>query len=162
MISRIKELLGDIKDLKGKSVYENVFNKLLPLFKEEFERVYPQKNVGRKRTIDIIQVFKAIYFIARSGSQYDYVYEHFNICKSTFIRYLKKINEKKIVDNVFQRFLLEVKYDKTFIIDTFTVKSMDGHEGLGRNSCDRGRQGLKVHLIIDIKGIQPQNMLQYI
>jgi len=35
------------------------------------------------------------------------------------------------------------------ITDTFTVKSMDGSEGLGRNPTDRGRKGFKVSLICD-------------
>ena len=35
------------------------------------------------------------------------------------------------------------------ITDTFTVKSMDGSEGLGRSCTDRGRKGLKVSLICD-------------
>jgi hypothetical protein len=30
---------------------------------------------------------------------------------------------------------------------------MDGNEGLGRNSCDRGRKAIKVSLICNLKGV---------
>jgi hypothetical protein len=58
----------------------------------------------------------------------------------------------KFLENIYKEFIKIYTENQTvsyLITDTFTVKSMDGSEGLGRSCTDRGRNGLKVSLICD-------------
>ena len=71
------------------------------------------------------------------------------ISKGTFYRYLKLITDNHIIQDVYNYAIENYSLRDPLITDTFTVKSMRGSEGLGRNPTDRGRQGLKVSLITD-------------
>ena len=78
--------------------------------------------------------------------------EKCGISKSTFYYYFSLISkhsffEKIHVDIVKKYRILEP--DDYLMTDTFTVKSMEGTEGVGRNPTDRGRNGIKVSLICD-------------
>jgi putative transposase len=149
MISRIQELLQNIPISKSESTYNKILDRLLPLLVQEFNKHYTKKVDGRPRKVDISKVFQAIFFVARSGAQYSYVQTAFGLAKSTFCYYLKIISKYEIIEKFLGDFLSEVEYSHLYITDTFTVKSMDGYEGLGRNPTDRGRNGNKVSLIID-------------
>jgi hypothetical protein len=130
------------------------------LFVDEFNIVNPPNKLGRPRKVDIGKIYEMIFYIARTGIQFSDASDIFNIAKSTFSKYLKIITESNILEKVYNKFITEISFNNLFITDTFTVKSMDGKDGLGRNPTDRGRKGLKVHLITDINGISKDISIQ--
>jgi hypothetical protein len=107
---------------------------------------------GRPIKIDFDRLFDAIYFIIESGSQTKYV-SHFGISKTTYKRYMDLLSNNRIIVSVYFDLInqqLEKSDPAPLITDTFSVKSMRGSNGLGRNPTDRGRKGLKVSLICDL------------
>jgi putative transposase len=76
----------------------------------------------------------------------------FGIAKSTFYQYYTLISKGNLLEKIHSEIVTGYASDVPvdfLITDTFTVKSMNGSEGLGRNPTDRGRKGLKVSLICD-------------
>jgi hypothetical protein len=78
----------------------------------------------------------------------------FGIARSTFYQYYTLVSNgellEKIHAEIVRKYTLAAPPPLDFLItDTFTVKSMNGSEGLGRSPTDRGRKGLKVSLICD-------------
>ena len=71
------------------------------------------------------------------------------IPKGTFYRYIKFVSEHHIIQDIYHNAIAHYPLANLLITDTFTVKSMRGSEGLGRNPTDRERQGFKVSLIAD-------------
>ena len=107
---------------------------------------------GRPIKIDFDRLFDAIYFIIESGSQTKYV-SHFGISKTTYKRYVDLLSNNQIIESVYFDLInqqLEKRDPVPLITDTFSVKSMRGSNGLGRNPTDRGRKGLKVSLVCDL------------
>ena len=114
-----------------------------------------QSPAGRPIKTDFDRLFDAIYFIIESGSQTKYV-SHFGISKTTYKRYLDILVNNQIIETVYFDLInqqLEKHDPVPLITDTFSVKSMRGSKGLGRNPTDRGRKGLKVSLICDLDRI---------
>lgn len=119
-----------------------IINKIM-----EFLNNRPIKKTGRPITIDFNKFMDGLFFLIESGSQLRYVTNITDIPKSTFHRYLKIITDNHIIENVYKEIILPPS--ELLITDTFSVKSMRGSFGLGRNPTDRGRKGLKVSLICD-------------
>jgi len=109
-------------------------------------------NRGRKRTIDLDQFLTCLFFITDNGMKMSYIKDYFRIAKSTYYYYFDLVTKTKFLETIYEEFF-RMYYEKSptsyLITDTFTVKSMNGSEGLGRSCTDRGRKGLKVSLICD-------------
>lgn len=132
---------------KDDGVYQKVFNALKPMIVEKIIDTLHARQIhrtGRPITTDFFKFLDALFFVSESGSQFKYVKQVAGIPKGTFYRYLKFVSENHIIQDI-----THYPLAKLLITDTFTVKSMRGSEGLGRNPTDRGRQGFKVSLIAD-------------
>jgi hypothetical protein len=133
--------------------YDNIFLHLKPTIKEFFLKAINdnKKKSGRPIKTNIDHFLDALYRMSDEGIKMKSIEKEYKIPKSTFCRYFKIFKEFKIVENIYNNLLIQYPLSKEDILitDTFTVKSMDGNEGLGKNPCDRGRKGLKVSLISD-------------
>src|SRR5581483_3505398 len=111
-----------------------------------------RSNRGRKRTVDLNQILKLLF--CQCDNQFkDYMIQDISdISISTYKYYRKLLTESHILQNLHNELVTEktVKKSNVYITDSFTVKSVDGSIGLGRNPTDRGRKGLKVSLICDL------------
>lgn len=149
------QIFREIKIKKNCPIYEQIFESLKPSIIQKIQE-YLQTRVliktGRPRTIDLGRFLDAVYFLMDSGSQMRYVSKLFQIPKSTFSRYFKLIQEQRIIENIYYESIQDITLDpieNCLITDTFIVKSMNGHEGTGRNPTDRGRKGIIVSLVSD-------------
>lgn len=141
--------------------YKDVFDHLKILFKTEiidFLDHLKKTNRGRKRKIDWNQFFTCLFFIADNGMKMCYIKEYFHIAKSTYYYYFNLITKYGFLEKFYINIMIQYSHIvpvEYLITDTFTVKSMDGSIGVGRNCTDRGRNGIKVSLICD------QNLATY-
>ena len=81
-----------------------------------------------------------------------YIKDQFGIAKSAYYYYFNLIAKYQILEQLYRELIVEpttLGKNDFVITDTFTAKSMDGSQGLGRNPTDRGRKGRKVSLICD-------------
>jgi hypothetical protein len=72
------------------------------------------------------------------------------ISKGSYFNYLKLLRESKVVETLNERLLPAIGYDltETLMCDTFTVKSYDGSEGVGRNPTTRRQRSSKVEKVL--------------
>ena len=143
------ELFSNVSH-KSKEVYHVIFNTLKPLIIEKIINFLNNRRIhhtGRPISTDFNKFLDALYFISESGSQFKYVKDVTGISKGTFYRYLKLVSENHMIQDVYDQLIQKYPLDDLLISDTFTVKSMNGSQGLGRNPTDRGRKGLKVSII---------------
>jgi hypothetical protein len=111
-----------------------------------------KNNRGRKRTVDLDHFLKCLFSIADNGLKMYYIKDYFQITRSTYYHYFNLISKTNFLETIYREFIeFYIKEHPIIylITDTFTVKSMDGSEGVGKNPTDRGRNGLKVSLICD-------------
>ena len=73
--------------------------------------------------------------------------------KSTYFHYLKLLKQSNIFTTLEQVTLANYSFHSTLLVDTCTVKSHNGTEGVSANNTDRGRNGIKVQVISDLNGI---------
>jgi hypothetical protein len=145
-------ILFENVQLKKNCKTDQVFQILTPLLVNKFSVFLQQRRQksGRPMTMDLPKFFEALYDVIDNGSKYKSVEKHYQIPKSTFSRYIKLLGESEIIKSTFDKINRNVPVEGgLLIVDTFTVKSVDGSEGLGRNPTDRGRAGLKDQLICD-------------
>lgn len=145
------QLLKELNHHDG-CTFQKVFHALKPMIIEKIYDLLKNRNVrhtGRPITTDFNKFLDALFFISESGSQFKYVQNVSGISKGTFYRYLKFFTDHQLLQNIYQSAIKYYPLIDPLITDTFTVKSMSGNEGLGRNPTDRGRKGFKVSLISD-------------
>ncbi len=146
-------------DLSSKK-YQSVFEQLKPHLKSkigEYLDNLKSNNRGRKRSFDLDVFLDCLFFMSDNGLKLSLktcnIQKIFGIAKSTFYHYYMLVSTgdllEKIHAEIVKEYILIVPPPDFLITDTFTVKSMNGSEGLGRNPTDRGRKGLKVSLICD-------------
>jgi hypothetical protein len=149
-------LLQNIRlDLSSKK-YQTVFERLKPHIKSkiiEYLDNLKNNNRGRKRSFDLDVFLDCLFFMSDNGLKTFNIKKIFGIAKSTFYHYYMLVSTgdllEKIHAEIVKEYVRTVPSPDFLITDTFTVKSMNGSEGLGRNPTDRGRKGLKVSLICD-------------
>lgn len=142
---------------KNESVkkYKDIFDQLKSFLKEKLVTYLTsiRKNIqGRKRTVDLDQFLTCLFFLTDNSVKMSYIKDYFHIPKSTFYYYFNLITKTKFLENIYKEFIKIYVENQTvsyLITDTFTVKSMDGSEAVGRSCTDRGRNGIKVSLICD-------------
>ena len=154
LIRLFKLTLGvNIKSSQKK--YKEVFNTLKTYLKSKiitFLDTLKISNKGRKRTIDWDKFFDCLFYITDNGLKMSYLKEKCGICKSTFYHYFSLISNSSFFEQIHAEIVHtygKLEPDDYLITDTFTVKSMEGSEGVGRNPTDRGRNGIKVSIICD-------------
>ena len=135
--------------------YKDIFDQLKIFLKMrliDYLDSMKKSNRGRKRTIDLDQFLTCLFFITDNGMKMSYINDYFKIAKSTYYYYFDLVTKTKFLENIYEEFfrMYHEKSPTSYLItDTFTVKSMNGSEGLGKSCTDRGRKGLKVSLICD-------------
>lgn len=132
------------------------FNQILPTFVDLFT-IYldslKKTKRGRPRTVDLALFFKAFYSNVRDATTPSNFKYYFDLPKSTYMHYLKHLRNSYLFDK-FESILTEnYHFNSTLLVDTLTVKSHNGTEGVGPSSTDRGRSGIKVQIISDLDGI---------
>ena len=151
---RFHQIFEGFRNSSGKK-YKDIFDKLKIFLKTrliEYIDSMKRTNRGRKRIIDLDRFFTYLFFIADNGMKMSYIKDYFQIAKSTYYYYFDLIMKANFLETIYEQFIriyLDEHPIVYLITDTFTVKSMDGSEGLGRSCTDRGRKGLKVSLICD-------------
>ena len=143
----ISNLKGDI--LKNARSTKGVFKAIKPFLIDRLKHIIYNSHTsraGRPITVDFDIFFKALFHVLDSGSKITSLPDIFGISKTTFLRYLKLLNDCNFFEEIHKLILNEVKEPNILIVDSFLVKSTDGREGTGRNPCDRDRRGLKIFL----------------
>ena len=108
---------------------------------------------GRPRSVDFNLFFKAFYSNVRDSTTPSNFKYYFGIPKSTYFYYLKLLKQSCIFTTLEQITLNNYSFDSTLLVDTCTVKSHNGTEGVGASNTDRGRNGIKVQVISDLNGL---------
>lgn len=96
-----------------------------------------------------------ILFVLRSGCQWRFLPREYG-AKSTVHRAFMTWSEAGIFEQIHKiaRSLYLTKHEPSyFAIDAALGRARHGGGGLGKNPCDRGKMGIKKHLIVDIKGV---------
>ena len=95
-----------------------------------------------------------VYYIGCQSSNIPDIYR--DLCVLHCFRYLKIVWEHQIFQKIYNQVIQNYPRPDLLITDTFTVKSMDGSEGLGKNPTDRKRAGLIVSIVYDTRRVLSQ------
>lgn len=142
----------------GKKFLE-VYHGIKEYLIQEFTAILEQRKTdprGRKRSVDLDKFFESMFAVCDNSLKTSNIQPYFGIPKSTYYKYFKVIVETNFFENVNKMIVNSFvpKEDVLYTItDTYTFKSMDGHDGLGRNPTDRGRRGGKCSTIVDNIGV---------
>jgi len=143
-----------------KEMSDNFWIMVAPLF-EPFKRVHP----GGSKPIPFRTILNGILYLMKTGCQWDMIPRCYG-SKSTLHEHFQRWSAAGVFDAISQ--MSAEKYEEFQGIE-WEWQSMDGgivqaptrqtggasakEEGLGKNPTDRGRQGSKLHLLVDQKGI---------
>jgi len=151
-MSDFRQLFSGVDFTNNDKKYRLIFECLKTyLIKEVNKFIDGQKHDtrGRKRTVDLNKFFDCLFSIVDNGIKMSYINEYCGISKSTFYYYFNILKYSGLLEKIHSEIIASVKNIDYLITDSFTVKSMDGSEGVGRNPTDRGRKGIKVSLLCD-------------
>lgn len=128
---------------------------------EPFKRTWP----GGSRPLPFRNILNGIFYLLKTGCQWDMIPRCYG-SKSTIHEHFQHWISGGVFDSIFQ--LNSEKYEELQGIE-WVWQSMDGgivqaptrqaggssakEEGIGRNPTDRGRQGTKIHILVDQNGI---------
>lgn len=143
-----------------KEISDNFWTVVEPLF-EPFKRVHP----GGSPSLPFRTILNGIFFLLKTGCQWCMIPEKYG-SKSTIHEHFQKWVQARVFQRMHQ---MNVEgYDELKGIQ-WDWQSMDGalivaptrqaggasaaEEGLGRNPTDRGRQGSKLHTLVERNGI---------
>jgi len=141
--------------VKGARKYWKTFQTLKPRIIERLEQILVGTKVssrGRKRTTDLGIICDGLWHLSDSGIKMGSLADLLRIPRSTLFYYFNIIRNTNLMADMYKMIISEYYEDhwpEYLITDSFTVKSIDGTEGTGRNPTDRGRRGIKVSLICD-------------
>lgn len=132
------------------------FTQMLPTFVELFTAYLDslrKSKRGRARTIDLNLFFKAFYSNCRDATTPSNFKYYFGLPKATYFYYLKLLQQSNLFNNLHSVILGNYSFHSTMLVDTCTIKSHNGTEGVGASNTDRGRNGIKVQIISDLNGL---------
>lgn len=127
--------------------------------KEVIAKYYTHKRPGKKLHHNLDHIIEGILFMCKTGVQISFT--NYKNIPGTAIMYHYY---KWISDNIFYNCWIKVyklyqsknKYNtnlNNLSIDCSYIKSINGHDNIGRNSTDRGRNGNKLSIIVDLLGV---------
>ena len=113
---------------------------------------------GRPRIKELCDVFKSILFKVKTGVKWEDIKCFSNYSVSTVYKYFKLWCSNKLFEELYRcslrvysrRKRIRWKYQS---IDSTIIKAYRGGEAIGPNSTDRGRNGSKIHSLVDKNGI---------
>ena len=115
-----------------------------------FENAYRVSPRGRGRTYSIAFVLDRIFFVCRTGCQWNQVPTE-QCSYKTIFHYFSKWSKARLFENVFYDFARRIKC-KQAVVDTSFVKNVCGKDVVGRNPTDRGRKATKVSMLTNEVG----------
>lgn len=133
------------------NIFKNLLN--LPQFKIDVTT-----KVGRPKIKDHINIFKSILFKVKTGVNWEDTKLYGNFSISTVYKYFKLWCSNYLFEQLFFNSLKAYSKAKRInwkfqAIDSTIIKAYRGGEAIGPNSTDRGRNGTKIHTLVDKKGI---------
>jgi hypothetical protein len=132
---------------------------LILLLKNEIEnKYYNEIHSGRKLVHDLYTLIEGVFFICRTGIQRN-MCKYKNIQGSAIMYHFYKWSKDHIFDicwkkiyNIYQSKIKYKKNLKSLSIDCTYIKSINGVDCVGRNPTDRGRNGNKISILVDLLG----------
>src|ERR1700753_3254428 len=154
---------SDLQIKKHQRIYPEIFKHLKPVILKELLAVLIKRRkvqTGRPIHTNLSKIIDGIFLLANTGCQSSNIPDIYEVPKSTFylcvlheLRYLKIVKEHQIFQKIYNQVIQNYPRPDLLITDTFTVKSMDGSEGLGKKPTDRKRAGLKVSIVCDTRRV---------
>ena len=140
--------------LFAKEEYKTIIDELCDLITVKY---YSKKKSGRPLKLEIINIVKAIIYVLKTGSQWYMIPKEFGNYSSIKKHYLKYVKDGTLNELWYNK-LNEYTYKRkgkmnNMLMDCTLIKSVAGHDMIGRNPCDRGRMGTKLSFLTDDKGI---------
>lgn len=145
-----------------------MYKELSDKFWEQVEAIlepFKRTRSGGSTPLPFRTILNGIFYLLKTGCQWDMIPKCYG-SKSTIHEHFQKWVSAGVFDQIFQMDLEE--YEEVKGID-WDWQSMDGcllqaptrqeggssasEEGLGRNPTDRGRNGTKIHLLVDGNGM---------
>jgi len=117
-----------------------------------------RQNRGRPRITEATNVFKSIFYKIKTGCSWEHVKLFGNFSSSTVFKYFRSWSTNGLLESVFITSLKRYSSRKRIrwshqAIDSTSIKAWRGGENIGPNSTDRGRNGSKIHTLVDALGI---------
>lgn len=153
---------------KDMSNYDKLFHrpdfmKVINDFVHLIEQKYYNNSTkrGRPLTYSILYIVKSILHVLKTGCQWYMLPKEFGNWSSLYKHYLKYVKDgliTKLWENELHNYLRKPSNKSTKnltkqSIDCSYVKSINGCDVIGKNPTDRGRNGSKISLITDVKGV---------
>ena len=160
MLRKFQSRMTPVEGLSKKEI----FKLIKPTLINEFESYLSTINVstglkksskrGAHRQYDLDGFFDILFAWLDNGFKYSHIAEVYkDKGAGSFSRYLARLEESGIVKRRWRLSSLSADKSQLFVIDSFTVKSIDGTECTGANYLDRGRRGTKVTLVTNTSKI---------
>ena len=114
----------------------------------------PPKQVGRKRSLTNNEALDLIFKVLRTGMQWREIDSPY--CFTTVYRRMVLWEEQGVFTAAYKHALQtyqKLNPPKYYCVDSSYVKNMFGRQDTGRNHTDRGRQALKLSIVVDHNGI---------
>ena len=110
----------------------------------------PPKQVGRKRSLTNNEALDLIFKVLRTGMQWREIDSP--CCFTTVYRRMVLWEEQDVFTAAYKHALQtcqKLNPPKYYCVDSSYVKNMFGRQDTGRNHTDRGRQALKLSIVVD-------------
>ena len=110
---------------------------------------------GRPRKFTPVQTLERILFICRTGCQWSQLPLPSSISYKTVHRRFICWSKKRVFEDAFKNLSTTYLQNNVhgLVVDASVIKNVFGRELIGRNHTDRGRNGTKVSLLTDTRGI---------
>jgi len=110
---------------------------------------------GRPRTLSIAEALQKIFYVCKTGCQWRAIEGMDGVSCKTVYHWFRVWSKARIFEHAF--YSLVQAYSKALfnplICDTSFVKNVFGHDVIGGNPTDRGRNATKVALLADSRGV---------
>lgn len=123
------------------------------------DKFYSKIRPGIKLKSNLDEIIQCILYVCKTGISWAYL-TNFSVKWKTVYNHFNKWAKCGIFDIVWKKivtvYMSKNKYKrnlKTLSIDCTLIKSINGNELVGKNPCDRGRNGNKLSIVTDIIGV---------
>ena len=110
---------------------------------------------GRPRKLSIAETLQKIFYVCKTGCQWRAIEGMDGVSCKTVYHWFRKWSKARVFEHAFYN-LVNAYGNVTFnplVCDTSFVKNVFGHDVVGRNPTDRGRNATKVSLLTDSRGV---------
>jgi len=133
---------------------------LIKLIKKTvIKKYYSCTRPGVSLKHDLEDIIAGMFGILKAGTQIN-LYSYKGISGNTIMYHFYKWSAdgifKKVWKEIYNSYQKKFKYYsnlKKCSIDCTLIKSMNGHDSVGKNPTDRGRNGTKISLLVDMLGV---------